>query len=137
MSTWSDLDLEHKVLEILRDVPLSPTQHHLGRPFLTAYQLAIEFARRYSEHARRIGLPIGGAEIGQRNSLAQYIAAQLSRCIKHGELPQIEGALLGNLHLLDISFRSTNESIHSSLTQTEYSLSMFRFQGDDLTREVE
>lgn len=36
MSQWDDLDMDSKILAILRDVPDSTEGHHLGRAYLTA-----------------------------------------------------------------------------------------------------
>jgi len=128
MSKWQELDIESKITQILRDVPDSASEHHLGRPYLTAYQIAIEFARLYPDDAAQLGFPIGGAGTGQRNSLAQYLAGQLSRNIGAGKLQHIEGGFLSNQHLKDISFDSGTEIIHSSLTNTNFTLSMFRLR---------
>ena len=128
MSKWQELDIESKITQILRDVPDSTSEHHLGRAYLTAYQIAIEFARLYPDAAAQLGFPIGGAGTGQRNSLAQYLAGQLSRNIGAGQLQYIEGGFLSNQHLKDISFDSGTETIHSSLTNTNFTLSMFRLR---------
>ncbi len=128
MSLWQELNIEDKVTQILRDIPDAAPEHHLGRPFLTAYQIAIEFANRYPDDAARLGFPVGGTGTGQRNSLAQYLAGQLSRNISTGQMPHIEGGFLSNQHLSDISFRNDIETIHSSLTNTNFTLSMFRLR---------
>jgi len=128
MSLWQELDIANKITQILRDVPDAATDHHLGRPFLTAYQIAIEFNIRYPDEMQQIGFPIGGIGIGQRTSLSQYIAKQLSSNIRSGNLPRIEGGFLSNQHLEDISFQSGDETIHSSLTDSGYTLSMFRLR---------
>lgn len=128
MSKWRELSIEGKITQILKDIPDAAPEHHLGRPFLTAYQIAIEFARRHPEDAALLGFPIGGAGIGQRNSLAQYLAGQLSRNISAGRLADIEGGFLSNQHLNDISFDVDGEIIHSSLTATSFTLSMFRLR---------
>lgn len=128
MSKWEQLNIKEKVERILSDVPDAASEHHLGRPFLTAYQLAIEFARRHPDDAAELGFPIGGVGTGQRNSLAQYLAGQLSKNIRDGRLPEIEGGFLSNQHLNDISFDVDGEVIHSSLTSTGFTLSMFRLR---------
>ena len=45
MSKWEELDIENKVIAILRQAEGHPEEHHFGSPFLTAYQLAIAYAR--------------------------------------------------------------------------------------------
>jgi hypothetical protein len=128
MNYWQELGIEDKITQILRDIADAAPDHHLGHAFLTAYQLAIVFENRHPNDAAQLGFPVGGAGIGQRNSLAQYLAGQLSRNIKSGHLTHIEGAFLSNLHLSDISFQSGTETIHSSLTNTNFELSMFRLR---------
>jgi hypothetical protein len=98
MSKWQELDIEDKIIRILKEIPDAAPEHHLGRPFLTAYQIAIEFARRHPEETDQLGFPIGGAGTGQRNSLAQYLAGQLSRNIAAGRLSEVEGGFLSNQH---------------------------------------
>lgn len=127
VSHWQELGIETKILEVLASVPQYDPTHHLGRPFLTAYQLAIEFAIRHPDEAARLG-PIGGAGTGQHSSLSQYLAHELSTRIASGELSQVEGGFLSNQHLNDINFRHQGSLIHSSLTGSQYPLSMFRLR---------
>ncbi len=128
MSHWQQLDIEQKVIDILGDVPDTEPGHHLGRPFLTAYQIAIEFANRYPDDAAQIGLAIGGAGAGQSNSLAQYLARQLSQGVHRGQLPQVEGGMLSNVHINDIGFNTSSGPIHSSATGSGFALSVFRLR---------
>ena len=99
-------------------------------PFLTAYQIAIEFAEQFPDDVRRTGLPIGGRGTGQHSSLAQYIARELSRRIENHEILDIEGSFLSNRHLVGISFDNRGAVIDSSLTDSQFDLSMFRMRRD-------
>lgn len=126
MSQWEDFRFEERIREILQEVAYYREGHHFGRPFLTAYQIAIEYAHQYPSDFNQIGLPIGGRGTGERNSLAQYIAGQLSKRMQSGALPDFEGGFISNNHLLEISFENDNQRITSSLTDTEYDLSIFR-----------
>jgi len=128
MSVWEEQGIEEKIIQILNEIPDSDPSHHLGRPFMTAYQIAIELDQRHGDIVNKLELPIGGRGVGQRTSLAQYLARQLSRIIKEGRTPQIEGGFLSNQHLNDISFVGDPTPIHSSLTETQYTLSMFRLR---------
>lgn len=128
MSQWEDFRFEEHIREILQEVTYYQENHHFGRPFLTAYQIAIEYARRYPDDCNQIGLPIGGRGVGERNSLAQYIAGQLSRRMQFETLPDFEGGFISNNHLLKLSFENKGQEITSSLTNTEYDLSMFRLR---------
>lgn len=130
MIIWDHYEVEDRIRSILRDVYSHDPHHHFGRPFLTAYQLAIEFNYRHPETVRAMGYAerIGGADLGSHTSLAQYLAGQLSLRIKNGQLPDIEGAFLSNDHLKDIYFRNKSETVRSSLTGSEYPLSMYRLK---------
>lgn len=130
MSTWEILDMDSKILTILQDVPDSADGHHLGRAYLTAYQLAIEFRNRHPGDVEQIGYPIGGVGTGQRNSFSQYIAQQLSIRIRSGRLPEVEGGFLSNLHLKGIHFLAGEDEITSSLTGSGFTLSMFRLRNE-------
>jgi len=130
MSNWEDLNIEAHVRAILSEVEYYNREHPFGRPFLTAYQIAIEYQRQYSREASQLGLQVGGEGIGERNSLAQYLAAQLSKRIQSGELHGIEGAFISNNNLVRISFENGDEEVISSLTNTEFDLSMFRLNSN-------
>lgn len=128
MSDWEKYQFEKRIREILKDQQYCKTEHPFGRPFMTPYQIAIEFSRRHPDDFKKIGLQVGGADIGERNSLAQYIAGQLSRRIG-SELIDIEGGFISNLYLNNIFFDNKGTEIKSSLTETQYDLSIFRFIG--------
>ena len=125
MSKWEELNIEAHIREILIEVEYC-REHHFERPFLTAYQLAIKFNQRFPNEAREIGFPVGGEGVGVRSSLAQYLAGQLSKRISSGELQGIEGAFISNNDLKKITFKNGDEIIVSSLTETQFDLSMFR-----------
>jgi hypothetical protein len=129
MSLWQEEHIEEKVLAILADVEYREPDHHLGRPFVTAYQLAIELATRHPDTVRRIGLPIGGRGTGQHSSLSWYLARQLSGKLRGGELPQVEGGFLSNLHLRHLAFTDRGWPLESSLTGSQYDVSIYRIRG--------
>jgi hypothetical protein len=127
MSFWQENNLSEKITQILKEVP-EYAPHHLGYPFLSAYQIAIEFDRRHPDVVGKTTYKVGGAGIGEQNSLAQYLAQNLSRGIKAGRLPHVEGGFISNWHLHDISFDNQGDVIHSSLTGTAFTLSLFRYK---------
>ena len=126
MSIWEDNHIEEKITQILQEIPDPAEGHHLGKPFLTAYQIAIEFARRFPEESQILDMPVGGAGTGQKTSLAQYLARELSRHIKNGAISHIEGGFLSDQHLKEISFLNGGEVVESSLTGSGFNLSIFR-----------
>jgi hypothetical protein len=126
MSRWEDMRFEERTRSILRDTQYIRPDHHMAPPFLTAYQIAIEFAHRFPDDFQRTGLQIGGQGIGEHNSLAQYIARELSRRIQNREIQDFQGSFLSNNHLTRVSFDSYGAPIDSSLTDSQFDLSMFR-----------
>ncbi len=127
MSQWEALQIEAKILSIL-DVWSHKPEHHFGRPFLTPYQIAIEFERRHPQEFAVIGKPLGGKGTGQQDSLAQYIALELSRRIAGGRLTQVEGRFLSRTDLHSLEYELKGSIIESSSMQA-YDLSMFRLVG--------
>lgn len=126
---WEDNDLEQKIVEVLSAVTYYEPNHHFGRPFLTAYQLAILLKASFPETFRRFGHPIGGKGSGVRYSFTSYLAGQLSQKVLNGQVANIEGGFLSNRRLVDIEFNDAGESVVSSLTESQYDLSMFRYIG--------
>jgi len=126
MSEWETHGIEAKIHDILRDFR-SNEPGHLGQPFLSSYQITIAFAKRYPKETATLGWPIGGAGTGQRNSLAQYIAGQLSQRISDKRITDIEGVWLHKEYVQEIKFTHESQPIAASLQQ-EVALSMFRLK---------
>jgi hypothetical protein len=116
--------MDAKISRVL-DVQSHDPRHHFGRPLLTPYQIAISFAQLYPQDVRTIGKPIGGAGTGQQDSLAQYIALELSKRIKDGRITNIEGRFLYRGNLKTLQYESNGHTIESSSMQA-YDLSMYR-----------
>lgn len=73
--------------------------------------------------------PAGGLGIGTRNSLAKYLAGELSRRIKSGDLTTVEGAFLTDEDLVELVYvESDGRRVTSSLTGSGYDLSLFRLR---------
>ena len=128
MSIWKDFSFEARIRGIL-DVPSREPGHHFGRPFLTAYQIAISFAERFPDDHDLIGKQIGGKGTGPSHSLAQHLAQQHSDRIWNGRAAGIEGADLHGTHLKKLGYRSSEGNVESS-TGSSSELSMFRLRGD-------
>ena len=115
MANWWNATVENNIREILGSVYYGPNpNHHLGRPFLTAYQLAIEYHSRFGDLPGERGLPIGGRGVQLHRSMAQQLARELSQRINSGELRDIQGGFLSDLHRNDISFNSPYGIVESS-----------------------
>lgn len=90
MSICEDHSIESRIREILATVP--DDGHHFGRPFLSAYQIAIAFDQRFPRAAALIGKPVGGKDTGRHDSLAST-CNQLSRHIPRRHPVRHRGAL--------------------------------------------
>ncbi len=122
MSIWQRHSIEASIREILASVPRG--EHHFGRPFLSAYQIAIAFAQQLSAGGRSNRQAGWRPDTGRRDSLAKYFANQLSRRILDQSLPGIEGAFLNGLFLQFLEYDNRGETVPSSLG--EANMSMFR-----------
>ena len=122
----------HAVEEALGQVHLNnPEGHHFGRPFLTAYQLAIKVDAAHPNIAQTLGVEVGGRGTGDRTSLAQYLARELSARIRRAQETgagfPVEGAFISNEHLTSLTYtKADGAQLTSSLTGTGFDLSLFR-----------
>lgn len=126
MSNWINYDFEIRVRNILLNssYKADPT-HHFGRPFLSPYQIAIEYDKLYHNDVLAMGYVIGGKGSNTKTSLAQYIARELSSRIKDYSISDIEGGFFSNQDLAEISFNYNNKIV-SSVTNSDKDLSLFR-----------
>lgn len=129
MTLWARHDIEDKIREILTAVPTINDVHHFGRPYISAYQLAIEFERRFGDAFTAIGKPLGGRGTGQHDSLAQYLALELSKKIRDNPSYFVQGAFLSNIDAREIVYADMRgHDVHSSLVGTDFDLSLFRLR---------
>jgi hypothetical protein len=116
--------MDTKISQIL-NVQSHEPNHQFESPFLTPYQIAIKFKQHFPQDFQTIGKPIGGKRTGQQDSLAQYIALELSRRIKSGNITNIKGGFLHRANLHSLKYTVDNKIIESSSMQN-YDLSIFR-----------
>jgi hypothetical protein len=134
-SNWEDQRMDERIEEILQDVRQVDDSHHLGRPFMTAYQLAIKLRQRHPEAADALNRRVGGLGTGVHTSLAQYLARELSQRIKRardaGEPYPVEGAFLSNDGITELTYANPEGGqVESSLTGSPKDLSLFRLRGE-------
>ncbi len=103
MSIWEDFRSKRASTTFSTSRPAN-LAHHFGRPFLTAYQIAISFTDRFPDDRVLIGKQIGDKGTG----LSQYIARELSDRIKKDRLTGVESA---DLHHRYFSFLEKRSSI--------------------------
>ena len=131
-SFWDADSLEEKVAIVPENIAYYKPDHHFGRPFLTAYQLAILFKHRFPEDFDTFGHSLGGKGSGAHFSFTGYLAGQLSQRIRKGENTNIKVGFLSNAQLLKIQFKDRRETISSYLTGSQYNLSMFRLRDSNV-----
>lgn len=120
-----------QITAILENTTEYQEGHHLGRPFMSAYQIAIEFSQRHPEEVERHGLQIGGAGVGVHESLAQQIARFLSIAIHRGEAPRIEGGFISHANVVEFAFSAPDCStrIRVSTLTSASGHAIFRISG--------
>src|SRR5690348_3369066 len=84
---------------------------------MTAYQLAIKLDTRYPEVKAALNVTVGGAGTGERRSLAQYLARELSGRIKREPDHPVEGAFVSNEAVRELVYEDADgQRVTSSLT---------------------
>jgi hypothetical protein len=121
------------VERILGDVRQVDESHHFGRPFMTAYQLAIKLRQRHRETADALHREVGGRGTGVPTSLSQILARELSRRIRQaqeaGETYPVEGAFLSNDGITGLSYANPGgDPVASSLIGSPKDLALFRWR---------
>ena len=121
----SDFNIDD-IRRILESCPEYEDGHHLDRPFMSAYQIAIRFAEEYPNHRLVHGLPLGGEGTGTNQSLAQHIARFLSRAIRDGTAGGIEGGFISHADIEEFSFRHQDGPVRVSTLRSTHADSIFR-----------
>ena len=109
----NDLELDdlRRILEECREYEPG---HHLGRPFMSAYQIAIRFSEAHPQHPLVKKLNVGGQGMGPDQSLANRIARFLSAAIKHGRAKDIEGGFISHDLIGDLWFDNHGRKVQVS-----------------------
>jgi hypothetical protein len=116
---------------ILANVREYAPNHHMGRPFLSAYQLAIQFEEQHRNHPLVLQYRVGGSGTGEYQSLAQYLARFLSQSIQEGRCPNIEGGFISHDNIECMVFAG---DIEVSTLSTQAGHSIFRYVGPLLSK---
>lgn len=126
MSKWDQNDMENRIRLALGSVKQSAKykDHRFGRPFITAYQLAILLLENDPELCSKLGKQLGGKGTGEHQSLSQYIANELSTRIDKGAITDIDGVFLRTQDIVKLDF---THDVVSSATEV---ISLFRLKGD-------
>ena len=120
-----DFNIDH-LHRILAGCPEYEADHHLDRPFMSAYQIAIRFAEEHPDHDLVRTLPLGGEGTGTNQNLAQRIARFLSQAIHDGTAGDIEGGFISHACVDDFCFRYRGRRVRVSTLRTAHAHSIFR-----------
>lgn len=108
MSLFDDEQLEELIYRILREAEYRKPEHHLGRPFMTSYQIAIKIKERNPDLFLVISKGqegVGGKGHGEHYSAAQYLAKMLSQRIKKkGTAYKVEGGFLSHEYVQQLIY---------------------------------
>lgn len=96
--------------------------HHLNRPFMSAYQIAIRFAEEFPNHRLVQELPLGGEGAGSNQSLAQQIARFLSQAIRAGTAGNIEGGFISHVLIENLSFLQGQDLVHATTSESAHTI---------------
>ena len=101
------------LIRILAECLEYKSNHHLGRPFMSAYQIAILFADAHPGHHLVQTLAVGGEGTGERKSLTQRIARFLSEVAKD-PASKVEGGFISHQNVGDFWFDNKGNRVQVS-----------------------
>ncbi|MDZ4672728.1 MAG: hypothetical protein SH821_17840 [Phototrophicales bacterium] len=118
-TNWKNV-FEPVVLDILRsDVFNLKQAHHFGRPFVTAYQLAVAVEQIIPDICQQLQFVIGEKTANGKINLPQYLANQLSREIKENAHYEVEGTWLCGTSLVSLTY-SHDPEVSEAAPNWEY-----------------
>lgn len=121
---WDQLNLTAVVQQILVAQPRNQ-KYNTGRPFLSAYQIAIEIANQHPMIVQQLGQSHGGEGQGPY-ALTTYIARVLIQRIRDGHIPDMEVRFLSPLHLKTLTFNENGRDMTATTNTAGFDLTMFR-----------
>lgn len=130
MSIWQEYKFAQKIEDILRKDADRYKPHHLGHPYMSAYQIALALKKSHPTIFTVINMPLGGKDTIKHSSFSQYIGRELSKHILAGEISAIEGGFLSNTYIDKIEFSNGADEIRSSVIGGNNPLSIFRWKGE-------
>jgi len=129
MSDWDQHNIDDLIRQILASV-LPETKYGTGRPFMTTYQIAIEFARRFPNVVVALGHAVGGEGQGPFG-LTVYFARWLPTRITSGPLRGImEVRFLEPRHLVALEFDNNGTPLAATTNKAGWNSTMFRLLDD-------
>jgi hypothetical protein len=126
--------MEERIRGALQAVHINnPEGHAFGRPFVSAYQIAISLYEADPNLPGAIGKGVGGAGTGEHQSLAQYISNELSKQIhlaqQRGQVYFVEGVFMSNERVRSLIYRGPDgHDLESSLAGTGFDMALYRLR---------
>ncbi len=128
MSFWQEHDLTSKIETILGKFHPNIAGKDFGKPYVSAYQIAFEFAREYSGIMQLSGYEVGGKDTDDRNSLALFIARELSTRIRTNQVTSIDCVFLAYKDIEALNYSYMGTTMVSNIGETAFDLALFRMK---------
>lgn len=124
-TNWARHNVTELIRQILRSVPPEPV-YGTGRPFMTTYQIAIEFTRRFPTEAAALAPATGGAGQGPF-ALTVYLARWLPQEIGNGDAADLELRFLSPANMSRLEFDNNGTSLPATTHAAGFNGTMFRY----------
>jgi hypothetical protein len=103
MALWEKLEMDDKLIKLLKEIPPGANAEDFGPAYVTIDQLAVVFDLRYPEVRQELDVTLGGRSGGRHTSLVDYLATELVPKIKrYGDVYPIEAAQLSSVRFREI-----------------------------------
>jgi hypothetical protein len=105
MTLWDKLELDDKLVKVLKDIPPGPDAGDFGPAYVTIHQLAVELDQRFPEVRRQLDVPLGGGAT-RHAGLVELLGTELVAKIKrYGDVYPIEAAQLSSVRFRELRLR--------------------------------
>ena len=131
-SLWDQHNVTTCLRQILRSY-VPDAKYGTRRPFLTTYQLAIEFSRTFPQVASAITAATGGEGNGPY-ALTTYLARWLPDRIMNRGVTDIELRFLAPTHISTIELDDGQTNIVTTTDKAGFNSTMFRAIDTDIAR---
>jgi hypothetical protein len=128
MSMWEEFQVEQNVRQILAAQAVD-TRYGAGRPYLTAYQIAVEYKAGFRANFGNLQMQMGGARKGPYG-LPTYLARELAGRIKDGRIRDMQIAFLGYEHIKDLIFDDEGRDLKATTAQARWGTTLFRLKSE-------
>ena len=125
LSLWEQHNVTDLIRQILIDIRPKPN-YGSGRPFMTTYQIAVEFVIRFPAVAALLAPSTGGQGQGPY-ALTTYLGRWLPDRILKRSVTDIELRFLSPQHLRKLEFDNLGAEMLATSNQAGFDSTMFRY----------